>query len=80
LDERIADLNRRIDQLSAYIDERKDLAPDDLVKLLNLHGQLTSRIGRLMRDRQQVSEDADELTVAIHAALDDLSEKWGVEL
>ena len=71
----------RIEQLSCYIDTRADLEPGELVKLLSLHGQLTSRIGRLLRDRQRVSGDgADELAQAVDAALDDLGQKWGIEL
>ena len=82
LDARIRDLDRRIRRLSDYIDDQPaDLDTGDYIALLNLHGQLTSRLGRLMRDRQQVSGDEDtELTQAMSAALDQLAKEWGIEL
>lgn len=78
----IADLQRRLRQLSRYIDDNlNDLDADTFVRLANLQGQLTSRLGRLMRDRQQVAGDAgDELTAAINDALDEISEEWGLDL
>jgi hypothetical protein len=82
LDAAIADLQRRLRQLSTYIDDNlTDLDADTFVRLANLQGQLTSRLGRLMRDRQQVSGNAgDELTAAINDALDEISEEWGLDL
>jgi hypothetical protein len=82
LDAAIADLQRRLRQLSRYIDDNlTDLDADTFVRLANLQGQLTSRLGRLMRDRQQVSGNAgDELTAAINDALDEISEEWGLDL
>ena len=87
LDARIADLNRRIEQLSAYIDhvtvgsEDGDIDVDQYARLLSLHGQLTSRLGRLLRDKQQISpEDDSLLQQAINQALDQASEILGVQL
>ena len=87
LDTRIADLNRRIEQLSAYIDhvtvgpEDGDIDVDQYARLLSLHGQLTSRLGRLLRDKQQISpEDDSLLQQAINNALDQASEILGVQL
>jgi hypothetical protein len=82
LDAAIADLYRRLGQLSRYIDERlADLEPGLYARLASLQGQLTSRLGRLLRDRQQLEGDAaDQLIQAVHQALDDISTEWGVEL
>jgi len=89
LDQIIRDLHRRLSQLSAYIDRRMadvdhgtDVLPVDVyAHLVSLQGQLSSRLGRLMRDRKQIAGDAaDELTQAINAALDDISAEWGIDL
>jgi hypothetical protein len=81
----ILDLASKQAQLSALIDACfTQLDPrtiPDLARLLALHGQNASRIGRLLRDRQALSsETTDELTDAIHAALDELGEQWQVDL
>jgi hypothetical protein len=82
IDERIADLNHRIQTLSAYIDDNTPgLDLESTIKLLTLHGQLNSRLGRLMRDRQiLVGEDAGELQQAIEEALAIAGDILGVEL
>lgn len=82
LDEAIAELERRLKQVSAYIDEHfVELEPPDFGRLAALQAQMTSRLGRLMRDRQRVTgDDSDELAQAINQALDWLGEEWGVEL
>jgi len=88
LDTRIADLNRRIEQLSAYIDQATIGSSDDggidvdqYARLLSLHGQLTSRLGRLLRDRAVISpEDDSFLQSCINEALDQASEILGVAL
>lgn len=79
---RIDDLDRRIRQLSDYIDHHlADLAPEDFTRLAALQGQLSSRLGRLMRDRIQIDgQGGDELTEAINKALDELSQEWDIEL
>jgi len=93
LDARISDLNHRIEQLSAFIDRASLRTSDDgdsddsaidldqYTRLLSLHGQLTSRLGRLMRDRQTISpEDNSFLQECINEALDEVSEILGVKL
>lgn len=82
LDEAITELERRLKQVSAYIDKHfAELEPPDFGRLAGLQAQMTSRLGRLMRDRQQVTgDDSDELAQAINQALDWLGEEWGVEL
>ena len=84
---RIADLDRRIQHLSDYIDdvtigdEKGDISVNAYTKLVSLHGQLSSRLGRLMRDRQQLEGgEESELDRAIDDALDMASEILGVEL
>lgn len=80
----IADLARKQQRLSQLIDHY--LAGDepsvrDLARLLALHGQNASRLGRLLRDQQALSDPVtDELSQAIDFALDQLSAEWGVEL
>lgn len=81
IDTTIADLQRRYNQLSAYIDlKMPDLDADQYVRLTALQGQLASRLGRLIRDHQQTGEDAGDLQQAIADALDQLSAEWGIEL
>ena len=81
LDTRIQDLDARITRLSEYIDTQDDLDTGEMIALLKLHGQLTSRLGRLMRDRESLAgSDNSELETAINAALDELSQRWGVDL
>jgi hypothetical protein len=81
----ILDLAAKQAQLSQLIDACFEaLDPrtiPDLARLLALHGQNASRIGRLLRDRQALSsETTDELTEAIDAALDELTEGWQIDL
>ena len=84
----IADLERRIAQLSAYLDQVKvgngtggTATVDEYVRLVALHGQLCSRVGRLMRDQQQLrGEDDPELQAAMNQALDLAGEILGLEL
>jgi hypothetical protein len=81
----IRDLAIKQLHLSQFIDrcmEHEDRPPlRELVRLLALHGQNASRLGRLLRDQQALSDPAaDELSQAIDLALDELSTEWGVEL
>lgn len=88
LDVRIRDLNRRIERLSQYIDaaalgdgKEDTLTITDYGKLVNIHGQLTSRLGRLLRDKQQLDGGSGaELEQAIGDALDLASEVLGLDL
>jgi len=94
IDVRIADLNQRIEQLSSYIDAaivdphqgtigqgEGSLDVDQYTRLLSLHGQLTSRLGRLLRDKQQISpEETNLFQQAINLALDQASDILGVPL
>ncbi|MBN1640377.1 MAG: hypothetical protein JXA09_04005 [Anaerolineae bacterium] len=85
LETRIADLDRRIARLSAYIDrispDDPDITLQDYTRLLALHGQLTSRLGRLARDQQQLQagQNAD-LAEAMDEALDLAGEILGIEV
>lgn len=85
IDDVITDLAAKQLLLSAYIDHA--LAGDDsvhvqdLARLLALHGQNASRLGRLLRDKRALSGDAaDGIAGAIAQALDELSTELGVEL
>lgn len=56
---RIDDLAAKIDRLSRYIDLNfDDLEPGDIKGLMALHGQLTSRLGRLQRDLKATQGNA----------------------
>jgi hypothetical protein len=82
LSARIRDLDRRITGLSQYIDDNMhELDPRDYAALLALHGQLSSRLGRLMRDRASLGGDHDdELHQAMNEALDLVAQDLGIEL
>jgi len=70
LNARIIDLDRRVQQLSLYIDHKlTDLTPEHYLALFSLQGRLTSRLGRLMRDRQITTSAIDDLDAAIEEAL-----------
>ena len=78
----IHDLVARQEQLSAIIDDHlAELTIPDLARLLAIHGQNASRLGRLLRDRRALGGDAaDGFTQAIGAALNELGTMWGVDL
>lgn len=81
LDARITDLDRRVQQLSLYIDQRlTSLIPSEYNTLFSLQGLLTSRLGRLMRDRYQITSAIDDLDTAIEDALKITSELLGTKL
>jgi len=88
LQARIADLDRRIERLSRYIDQAEvgdgeggTITVGDYTRLVSLHGQLTSRIGRLLRDQQQLGGgDISEMQAAIDQALTQAGQVLGIEL
>ena len=87
LDALIEDLERRVAGLSGYIDDHAELSPSQLLALLRLQGELTSRIGRLLRDRARLARDLaaagreqEELDRAINEALDAASAMLGAAL
>ncbi len=84
IDEIIADLAAKQQRLSAYLDDLLDsdqATPAEVARLLALHAQTASRLGRLLRDRRALSgEAADGIAGAIAQALDELSSELGVEL
>lgn len=82
LDARIAALNRRIEQLEACIDtHRHELDAKEFATLAGLQGQLVSRLGRLMRDRQQLQGDpVDGLPHDLDEVLRIVGQALGVDL
>lgn len=79
----IADLQKRIAQLSEKIDDlMEDEAPVDiLVKVFALHGQNASRLGRLLRDQRALSgKAADTIAAAISQALDEIRTEIGADV
>lgn len=82
LEAQIEDLDRRIADLGAYIDEHQaELDPVDLVRLLNLHSTMVGRVSRVRAIRRQMTGGDDtELNRAMDRARDDVSKDLGVEL
>lgn len=80
----IADLAAKQLTLSTYIDlclSNGTATPADVARLLALHGQNASRLGRLLRDQAALGGDSlDALDIAVNAALDELAEELGIEL
>lgn len=83
---RIADLDARIARLGRYIDAAQigedGMSVADYAKLAALHGQLCSRLGRLLRDQQQLAAapETGSLDAAIDQALSAASKILGVDL
>jgi hypothetical protein len=80
----VLDLLAKQNRLSRYIDSRlgdEKMPVPDLARLLAIHSQNASRLGRLLRDKRALSDRAaDAMTAAIDQALDELSAEWGIEL
>jgi hypothetical protein len=83
LETRIADVAAKIEKLSRYIDVHfDDLEPNELKSLMSLHGQLSSRLGRLKRDQKTLSGDNgedDEIARMMDEALSRLWAEWDAE-
>ena len=80
---RIADLDHCISRLSAYIArlQPEELRLGEYTRLLALHGQLCSRLGRLLRDQQELVGKGDpELKQAMEEALDLAGGMLGIEV
>lgn len=81
IDDVIADALEKQARLSAILDNTADLDGADLAKLLAIHGQNASRLGRLLRDRRALSgESADGLLTALGTALDEIATELGITL
>jgi hypothetical protein len=75
----VADLQRKMARLSELIDGCED--PEALIKLMSLHAQVASRLGRLERDKRALDgKAADGLLDAIGKALDEISTELGIKL
>lgn len=81
LDEAISELQRRLRMVSAYIDEHlAEMVPADFGRLSSLQAQMTSRLGRLMRDRRVVMGEDVDADDDFDEALAIVSEILGVDL
>ena len=88
LDAHIVELNESLRGLAAHVrrlDAQLEHDPALLpgyIRLLTLQGRLTSRLSRLLRERQQIrqAEDQDLLHQAMDIALDQAGEILGVQL
>lgn len=78
----ITDLATKQAWLSNYIETHiNDLSHSVLVRLLQLHGQNASRLGKLLRDQRELTgQISDGLAAIIDQALDEVSEILGTEL
>ena len=78
----ISDLAAKQAWLSDYIVSHMDeLSCSMVVRLLSLHGQNASRLGKLLRDQQALSGEAsDGISLAIELAMEELSEILGTDL
>jgi hypothetical protein len=78
----IADLLRKHNRLSRYIDSCADnLTPDQILSFHRLHGQNCSRLGRLLVQRRALRDNGTHpLDGAIAQALKELGEDFGVDL
>jgi len=75
----VSDLQRKMERLSAVIDGCEDA--EALLKLMALHAQMASRLGRLERDKRALDgKAADGLLDAIGKALDEISTELGIKL
>jgi len=75
----VSDLQRKMERLSEVIDGCED--PQTLLKLMTLHAQMASRLGRLERDKRALDgKAADGLLDAIGKALDEISTELGIKL
>jgi len=88
LDGHIVELNDRLRGLAAHarrldaqIEHDPALLPS-YIRLLTLQGQLTSRLARLLRERQQIQQAAgqDQYQQIMDVALDQVGEILGVDL
>jgi hypothetical protein len=89
IEDLINDLVAKQQALSALIDgflEEEVQSPDSLSvqalgRLMALHSQNASRLGRLLRDKRALSgEAADGIAAAMAQAMDELRNEWGVAL
>ena len=78
----LADAMAKQDMLSQTITDRAaDADVSELARLLAIHGQNASRLGRLLRDKRALSGDAaDGLLDALGKALDEISTQLGIKL
>ena len=77
----IEGLQRRHWELSNYIDEHKDeMRSGQLISAIDHQGRLANRIGRLLRDRQLLHGETDELDEAVEEALAIVGDAWNVAL
>lgn len=81
LDAQIAQLSRRLSHVIQYIDSHiNDLTPEEYIRFANLQGQLTSRLGRLMRSRDADTDALSKAEIDIDAVLQVLSASFDIDL
>jgi hypothetical protein len=82
IDKIIADLYGKQKRLSRYIDEEMDaLSPAEMARLLSIHAQTSSRLGRLLCNQHTLTGGWNEgMDRIIEQTLAELGEEWGVDL
>jgi hypothetical protein len=69
------------DLISQCLDDNPAADATQLARLLAIHGQNASRLGRLLRDQSALSKGTnDQLQAGIAQALEELSAEWGVRV
>jgi len=78
----IAGLVDKLNYIDNILQTRSDdFSNEQIIRMIALYQQGTSRLGRLLRDKRAVSgEAADGISAAIAQALDELSTQLGVKL
>ena len=81
IDDEIALLAARRDMLDRWVLEKLSAGEDvDVMRYVALVAQTGSRIARMMKDRVAIGGQSDPLEELFDAALDEVSERLGVEL
>lgn len=81
LDARIAALDRRLQHVENYLDIHADeLTPEQYIKFANLQSQIASRLGRLMRGRDDATDATTKAEIDIDAVLQVLSTSFNIDL
>jgi uncharacterized protein YjcR len=77
----LVDKMTRIDGLIEAATANGSQPHDRVIRLFEIYTKASSRLSRLLRDKRDLSGEADDsINEAIAAALDELSEEWGIDL
>ena len=81
IDDEITFLAARRDMLGRWVMAKIEAGEDvDVIKYVGLIAQTGSRIARMMRDREAIGSHTDPIADLFDEALDEVSDRWGIEL